>query len=67
MALDTDRLPFTLHVPNQITHPPRASILFFSSYTNTNKQTKKYGQEESLTITASVMFSSVSISETLIG
>lgn len=31
IALDTERLPLTLHVPNQITHPPRASILFFSS------------------------------------
>lgn len=31
IALDTDKLPLTLHVPNQITQPPRASILCFSS------------------------------------
>lgn len=36
MALDTDRLPFTLHVPNQITQPPRASILCFSSCRQTH-------------------------------
>lgn len=64
MALDTDRLPFTLHVPNQITHPPRASILFFSSYTHTNKPVS---HEDSSAITASIIFSSVSVTKTLIG
>ncbi len=32
IALETDRLPLTRQDPNQMTHPPRASMRSFSSW-----------------------------------